>query len=602
MKYQGSGMHRISLWNIAECRSPWTLECTMAKREKITLGVDLTPSHRLEIEVQSARLVASEELSGSPRLQQLLTYLVKETLDGRSDRIKGVTIVQDVFGQSDPEIAQASTVVSVEARRLRRKLTDYYLTAGVNDPVVITIPKGTFVPVFQDVSSQTNTQSASGPEENSPKRRVSGGRLIFFLALAASMLVGSIWLWNTGATMSEPAGYHFEQPAIAVMPFRNSTGSPVNDGLAAGLTEDLTTDLARLREIDVISYSSVSRLAGQDISPAEIGKALKVSHILQGSIRGTAPNVRITAELMNAVSGKLIWADRLDRDFDDPLAFQNEIASRVVEGMSVGIAAWKDQGRKAAPSADPEAAALFEQAIGLANPPADAARLKIAQLAFRAVIEADPSYAGGYAGVAYIGAFKALWGHVPNPEAEATASAALAQQALIIDPKSSLALDALALSKLVLRNFDAAVRMSERAIEVAPNDPYAHSYHAFILTANGQADAAIPFAERAVRLDPLEPRTPYLNILSFVQIHSGNYVGALRSLLESERKGGPHAAGHVARKAAAYVGLGEPEKAAVLMASLPPGFVEGPWLDWQLRSFRFAEDALLLQELLKQAN
>ena len=87
-----------------------------------------------------------------------------------------------------------------------------------------------------------------------------------------------------------------------------------------------------------------------------------------------------------------------------------------------------------------------------------------------------------------------------------------------------------------------------------------------------------------------------------MQIHSENYVGALRSLLESERKGGPHTAGHVARKAAAYVGLSEPEKAAVLMASLPTGFVEGPWLDWQLRSFRFAEDALLLQELLKQAN
>ena len=72
-------------------------------------------------------------------------------------------------------------------------------------------------------------------------------------ALAASMLVGSIWLWNADATTSRPAGYDFEQPAIAVMPFRNSTGSPVNDGLAAVLTEDLTTDLARLREIDVIS-------------------------------------------------------------------------------------------------------------------------------------------------------------------------------------------------------------------------------------------------------------------------------------------------------------------------------------------------------------
>jgi len=571
------------------------------KFERSTNAAEKTGAGRGAIESQLSRLVASEEFSRSIRLQQLLSYLVNETVNGRSDRIKGKTVAQDIFGQTDPEIAQTSTVVSVEARRLRRKLADYYRVAGANDPFVIEIPKGTFVPIFHDVSAQNDLQNVLEVNEDPPKRRRLVGHLFVFLALAISLSTLSAWLWRTNAGMIEPSGYALIQPAIAVMPFRNATGSPLNDAFAAGLTEDITTDLARLNEIDVISYSSTALLVDQSLSPAEIGKTLKVSHVLQGSIRGTAPNVQISVELMDARSAKLIWADRLDRNIDDSPGLQADIAGKVVEGMSVGISALKDRGRKAPRSANPEVDALFKQAIELANPPSDATRLKIARLAFDAVIKADPQYAGGYAGVAYVGAFKALWGHVSEPKIEAKINVATAQKALDIDPNSSLALDALALSKLILRDFDAAVELSARAIEVAPNDAYAYAYHAFILTANGQAVAAIPFAEKATRLDPLEPRTPFLNILAVVQLHAGNYAAALQSLLNSELRGGPLAAGHIANKAAAFVGLGEREKAAGLAATLPPGFVQGRWLDWQKRSFRFSADALLLPELLKQA-
>lgn len=569
----------------------------MTQPERSTHAANNAHSRKNAIELQLSRLVASKEFSRSPRLQQLLSYLVVETLHGRSERIKGVTIAQDVFGQTDPEVAQTSTVVSVEARRLRRKLADYYRVAGTNDPVIIEIPKGTFVPVFRDVSTLIVTP---GAKESPTKRRRMGVYLTILVALAANLSILSILLWNSNSQISGSSGYALKQPAIAVMPFRNATGSPLNDAFAAGLTEDITTDLARLNEIDVISYSSTILLRDQNLTPDEIGKTLKVSHVLQGSVRGTAPTFRINVELMDARSAKLIWANRLDRNFEDPLGLQNEIAGKVLEGMSIGISSLKQRGRKAGRSKDPEAEALFRQAIELANPPSDFSRLKIAQLAFDAVIKADPDYAGGYAGVAYVNTFKALWGHVPKPQVQAKNSVFLAQKALEIDPNSTLALDALALSKLILRDFDAAVRLSAQAIEVAPNDAYAHAYHGFILSANGQATAAIPFAEKAVRLDPLEPRTPYLNILGVVQLHAGNYAAALQSLLESERRGGPQSAGHIAHKAAAFAGLGEREKAAELVATLPPGFVEGPWLDWQKRSFRYSADALLLPELLAE--
>jgi adenylate cyclase len=516
-----------------------------------------------------------------------------------------VAIAQDIFGQTDPEVAQSSTIVSVEARRLRRKLEDYYRTVGANDPIVIEIPKGTFVPVFQAISSPSETQSAPEIKKKPSRRFELSGRLIAILAIAFGLTFLSTWLWNTNMHTSGKEAFAqpvFTLPAIAVIPFRNSTGSPLNDGLAAGLTEDITTDLALLREINVISYSSASMLTNSSMTPAEIAETLNVSHVLLGNIRGTTPNIRISAELLDALTGTIIWAGRLDRELDDPLALQNEISSKVIVGLSVGLKTLKDRARRGERSVNPEASALFKQAMDLTNPPSDATRLIIAQLAFEAVIEADPSYSGGYAGVAYIRAFKSLWGHVPDPQAEAIASGTQAEKALDINPDSSLALDALALSKMILREFDAAVKLSEQAIEVAPNDPYAHSYHAFILTANGQSEAAIPFAEKAIHLDPLNSRTPYLNILGLVQLHAGDYAGALRSLSESERKGGPQAAGHIANNAAAYVGLGEVEKATGLVATLPPGFVDGIWMDWQKRSYRFSEDANRIPELLKQIN
>jgi adenylate cyclase len=553
------------------------------------------------INAELAHIVASEAFSGSPRLQQLLTYVVTETIEGRAERIKGLSIAQDVFGQTDPEVARTSTIVSVEARRLRRKLADYYLGIGANAPIVIEIPKGTFVPVFRQAGSAETPEIFTVSPPQSTLLRMPGRFLSFALVILICLAVVLTWLRANQAALPPIAADAFERPVIAVIPFRNLTGDLENDGLVSGMAEDITADLAQLHEIDVISYSSVSLLTGPNMPPQEIGEALHVSHILQGSVRGTAPNVRVNAELLDARSGKLIWANRFDGNLGDPLELQDEIASKVVEGLPVGLSEWKNRSYNTPLSTGPETAALFDQAMSLANPPSDAARLKIAHLAFEAVIEADPAFAGGYAGVAYIGAFRALWAHVPDTQAEAALSAKMAERALDVDPSSPLALDALALSLLVMRNFDAAVRTSERALQLAPNDPYVQSYHAFILTADGQAAVAIPFAERAVRLDPLDPRTPFRNILGVVQLHAGNYELAIRSFSENDRMRGPQSVGHKANMAAAFAGFGNTREASRFAAMLPKGFSQGPWLDWHKRSFRLIEDALRIPALLQSA-
>lgn len=553
------------------------------------------------IRTELERIVSSEGFSGSPRLQQLLTYIVTETIEGRADRIKGLSIAQDVYGQVDPEAARTSTVVSVEARRLRRKLSDYYLGVGANAPIVIEIPKGAFVPIFRHAAMETKPETSTAQPVQNLARNTPRWYLVF--AIVVLVFLSVVLLWSYVNRVASPAfeSAALERPVIAVIPFRNLTGNVQNEVLVTGMTEDITADLAQLHEIDVISYSSTSLLTNPDMPPKEIGQLLHVSHIVQGSVRGNAQNVRVNAELLDVRSGKLIWASHFDGTLSDPMKLQDKIAAKVVEGMPGNLAEWDNRGNKTLLSTTPETAALFEQAMSLANPPSDAARLKIAYLAFQAVIESDPAFGGGYAGTAYVSVFRALWGHASDSHAAAEMSASMAERALDVDPNSPLALDALALSQLVMRDFDAAVRTSERALQLAPNDPYVQSYHAFILTADGQAARAVSFAEKAVRLDPLDPRTPFRNILGVVHLHAGNYELALRFFTENNRLKGPQSAGHQANMAASYAGLGDKKEASRFAAMLPNGFRQGPWLDWHKRNFRTQEDVHRIPDLLESA-
>ncbi len=547
---------------------------------------------------QVNHILASSGFAASVRLQELLTYVVNETLEGRADRVKGVTIVQDVFGQTNPEAAQSSTVASVEAGRLRRKLSDYYLNEGSDAPIYISIPKGTFVPIFRrnNVPLDLPVSESAAVQSRMPGNR--GFSIYAALAFLTVLIVLALLFWPRDELQSLDTTDSVSRPAIAVIPFRNATGFQVNKRLATGLTQDIITDLARSSGIDVISYSSVSLLANSDMLPSKIAEVLNVTHILQGSLRGELPHIRVNAELLDATSGKVIWANRFDHSATNPLAIQDSIASRVISDMAPDLRDWPIGRQTSTPSTSIDTKALFEQAVTLVNPPSDASRLNVAQLAFESVIAADPDFAGGHAGVAYVRAFKALWGHVPDVFDEARKSAELASTALEIDPSSGLALEAMALAKLVERDFDSAVDASEQALLSAPNDPYAHSYHAFILTANGQPEKAVLFAKKAIRLDPMDPRTPYRNILSVVQIHAGNYEQALLALAANKEMGGPQTPGHSATEAAAYAMLGRPDEARRILKTLPPGFVGGPWLAWQKRSFRKPEDAERFPTLL----
>jgi TolB-like protein len=264
------------------------------------------------IAAQLERILSSDVFSDAPRLRQFLGYVVNESLSGRTEHIKGFTIAHDVFHRENPTDAQDSTIVRVEAGRLRRRLQDYYLKEGRQDPIRIEIPKGGYVPLFEKMSPATAAVAADRPPFEPPRpRRPRPARkailafvvimLTLFALLRIYFLVGNENLPGGNSTL--PA-----KPAIAVLPFADTTTDTSGSTFATGLTEDIITDLSSLNSIDVIALSSVLPYLDKTLPSQQIAAELNVIHILRGSIRGSVDQLRVTTELFDAGTGRQIWA------------------------------------------------------------------------------------------------------------------------------------------------------------------------------------------------------------------------------------------------------------------------------------------------------
>jgi adenylate cyclase len=561
-----------------------------------------------EIHAQLHRITGSRVFADAHKLQKFLAYVVEESVAGRADRIKGFTVAQDVFDRDQPQDAQTSTIVRVEAGRLRRRLIEYYAEEGCTDPLRIEIPKGAYVPSFEKSGHDMNASrigAGSMLEITAPPHQSNAtNRRFRVLAATAVIVSGSLLAWwafddSTATTRLEsPAGVTTTAlPAIAVLPFADETTGESGKLLAAGLTEDIVTDLSRVQGLDVIALSSTREFQGQDLSPQAIGERLGVSHVLRGSVRGQSPNHRVTAQLFEASSNRQIWAERFDRDTGEMLQLQDELALRVVSGMYAGLRADSVSDSTVRKLVTDEARVLYWQAMDLVNPPGDSSRLSAARQAFQRAVEIDASYANAYAGLAYTYAFEVLFKHSDSAAADLQQATRLAETALEIDPSVGLAYTTLAFVEFVAENYDGALSLSRKALDVQPGDPYINAYHAYLLAADGQAAKGIQYAERALRLDPLTVRSPYMNILSYVSFYAGDYQKSLDANHGNRSRGGPFTPNHYALAVAANVGLGNFDEARTQLETLDGMTENDSWAHGPLADkFRRQEDRELLAD------
>ncbi len=435
-----------------------------------------------EIRAQVDKILASRLFARSERLCRFLRFCVEQTLEEKGDRLKEQLVGVEVFDRKGDYDPRTDPIVRVEAMRLRSKLKAYYTSTGRPDCLLIELPKGAYVPSFR-VRNATQT---ARPQP------------------AAA---------NLGA----------EERSIAVLPFANLTDDPGTDYFSDGLTEELIHLLTRIPQLRVVAWNSMSHFRGREQDLAGIRQQLKVATVLRGSVRRTPGRVRVTAQLIDAESGAYLWSEAYDRQLENVLAIQEEMARAIVDTLQLTLAS-RASGF-AQRTSNPECYNLCLQGRFHANKrTGDGLSKSVA--CFEHAISADDRSAIAYAGKADAYSLLIELGFLNPLEATPKARSA-AERALALDPGSAEAHVSLAFVRSLFDwDWAGAEKLYRRAIALNPG--YSRARHWFgndFLALLGRFDEALPEIYMARHLDPLSPIL--VEGCGYVKMMQRDYAGAL---------------------------------------------------------------------------
>lgn len=432
---------------------------------------------------QVERILASPEFANASRLREFLSFIVEEVLGGAS-AVKEVTVAMRIFNRRASFDSSGDSVVRVAALHLRKRLRDYYLESGQGDEIVIEIPKGSYVPVFARVDRES--VPATGGRWR-PWKMAAACAVILAVAAAIWIAGASITRWDR---------------SIAVLPM-SDLGDPQTQALCQGLTEDLTTELARLHQLRVIARTSASQFPAHGTDVREVGKRLGVATVLEGSIRQQGSQMRFTAQLIETRSGTHVWSEAYDRDARDPLGAEAGV-TRLIAAAAARHFGVSDPSA-ATPPHVPTAAAheLYWKARYLRSLKLNREGWEQADGFLQEAVRLDPQYLQAWSSLATLAANRAF--HRLGPFESLTAEAkSAAARALELDPRNPEGQLALAEVKWIAdHDWPTAEREFRRLVGLNPNLAAGHGWFATALWAHGHFDEALRELDQAVALDPL---------------------------------------------------------------------------------------------------
>lgn len=320
--------------------------------------------------------------------------------------------------------------------------------------------------------------------------------------------------------VAERTAAPYQGNAIVVLPFANLSGDPGDEFLSDGISEELIHALAKLESVRVVARTSAFAFKGRHEDVRVIAKRLNVSTVLEGSVRRAGTRVRIAAQLVNAADGYELWSDRYDRELDDVLAIQDEIAQTIAQVLKPRLtsaareARWvgRETSGTAAPhpggapaAADPEAHRLYLKGRHHWNRRTETGILRAIEC-FGEAAELERGYAPAHAGMADAHVTLGIYGLMAPEEAMPRAKAA-ALCALELDGRLPEALASLASVRAMYEwDWAGADRDFRSAVEAGPNAAMAHHWYAMhLLIPLARLAEAEHALERARELDPLSP-------------------------------------------------------------------------------------------------
>jgi adenylate cyclase len=350
------------------------------------------------------------------------------------------------------------------------------------------------------------------PSEAKVKVKVEGKNWKYFaIAAAVVMIIAVIALWQFVLRPSPPPVEKADlkkmalplpdKPSIAVLPFANMSEDTKKEFFSDGLTEEIISALSKSPKLFVIARNSTFTYKGKSIKVQEVSEALGVRYVLEGSVRWVGDKVRITAQLIDALTGNHLWSERYDRDLKDIFVLQDEITLKIIQALQVKLTVG-EQARVTGKGTQNLNAYLktlqaYEQ-FGRMNKQGSIMAKQLAKEA----IALDPQYALPYSVMAY-GHMLDLWFRFSeSPEESMKLAIEAAQKALTLDDSDPLVHTCFSSLYIMQRQHDKAIASAERALELSPSGARAYGSLGSALSFACRFSEAVQYYEQGIRLDP----------------------------------------------------------------------------------------------------
>ena len=338
-----------------------------------------------------------------------------------------------------------------------------------------------------------------------PHKKSFRKKWIVFLSTIIVLAVAIFFIANY---LKDKKGFTGSDKSVVVLPFENYTNDPDQDGLINGITEEITTQLAKISDIKVIGRTSAVLYKKSKKPLDQIGNVLGVSAYLEGSVQKIGNEVRITAQLIDANTQEHIWADRYDRDLKDIFSMQSEVAEQIANQLHAKLTEEERSRINKKPTDNIEAYKFYRKGRFFWDQRTKAS-FDSAEIYYKKAIELDPDYALAYSGLAdlYIYNLKGMSQLEAVPIARDYASKALSLDSTLSEPLTTLGF----IQSAFDYDWSKAKVTLEKAIALNPNYPTAHLFYGNLLQYTGEsADRGINEIKKALALDPLSVNLNYV--------------------------------------------------------------------------------------------
>jgi len=351
-------------------------------------------------------------------------------------------------------------------------------------------------------TSSADTQTQAGPGS---KR----GILLAGLALLTLLIAigGIVWYEKHFPAQTEVVAV---KPSVAVLPLQNLSAEPDSTYFSDGMTDEITTKLSKIQAIDVASHSSVAAMKGSDKSAAEIGKALGVRYLLEGSVRKAGDQVRINVHLIDSTTGFQVWADDFVGEMKDVFSLQEQTALKIAGSLNLKLSPQEHQAIQHRYTQNPQAYDAYLRGHALVQFSDRRDKVEAARRDFEEALKSDPDYPLALAGLSFVEG--QIYRNLDANPSHLQRAEQFAQRALAIDPQ--LAETHMALGTVSADKYDypGAAREFRTATELDPENSYAWDLLSWALGYEQPPDAvgAEKAARESLRLEPaLYPKTYY---------------------------------------------------------------------------------------------